>query len=94
MNLDADAALPTENQKKKLCRMLHTALVEIRGLTFAGKARQAYDLADAFHNLPTGMWHNDFSLNFFEHSLERYQQNYPDARDYLKMLDEVRKLRG
>src|SRR5262245_12280316 len=47
-----DARLLTEQQRQELCRMLFNALLEIRGLGSQGKAQQAADLADAFHNLP------------------------------------------
>jgi len=74
--------------------MLFNALLEIRGLGSEGKAQQAADLADAFHNLPVYLWSGEFSLSIFRHFLEEYQQMYPERRmgfDYVKMLDEIPK---
>lgn len=72
--------------------MLHHALVEMRLLGWAGKAEQAADLADAFHNLPMDMWSADFSLQFFRDAfLAVYQKKYPErgGRDYVAMLNEI-----
>ena len=72
--------------------MLYMALLEIRAAGWDGRAQQAADLADAFHNLPMGLWHHDFSLDFFHQFLESYRHKYPDSFDHLAALDEVRKL--
>ena len=88
-----DSQLPTDEQKRKLCRMLYLALLEIRAAGWEGKAQQAADLADAFHNLPTGLWQAGFSLDYFRGYLERYREKYPDSLNYLALLDEVRRMR-
>lgn len=88
-----DSQLPTDEQKEKLCHMLFMALLEIRQAGWSGRAQQAADLADAFHDLPIGLWQADFSLDVFRQFLESYRQKYPDSSDYLAALDEVRKLR-
>jgi len=93
MSAFPDSQLPTDEQKKKLCHMLFRALLEIRQLGWSGKAQQAADLADAFHELPICLWRADFSLDIFRQFLESYRHNYPDSSDYLAALDEVRKLR-
>ena len=69
--------------------MLYLAMLEMRSLGMAGKAQQAADLADAFHNLPTGMWREDFRLEFFRQFLEAYSEKYPDACNYVRALDEM-----
>ncbi len=69
--------------------MLYRALLEIRIAGWDGRAEQVADLADAFHNLPTGLWSEDFSLDFFRQFLESYQSKYPDSFDYLSAIDEV-----
>jgi hypothetical protein len=86
-----DARLLTERERQELCKMLFRALPEIRVLGSQGKAQQAADLADAFHNLPVYLWSDEFSLSFFRHFLEVYQQMYPErgSFDYVKMLDEI-----
>ena len=62
--------LPTEEQRRGLCDMLHRALLEIRILGWSGNASQAGDIADAFHNLPIYMISQDFDLDLFRHFLE------------------------
>jgi hypothetical protein len=85
-----DARPLTERQRQWLCQMIYRALLEMRILGWGGKAEQAADLADAFHNLPAMLW-EDFSLDFFRKFLEAYRQKYPDGggAGYLKMLDEA-----
>jgi len=87
-----DARSLTERQRQKLCQMLSRAMLEMRLLGWGGKAGQAADLADAFHNLPAMLWSEDFSLDFFRTFLEGYRQKYPDGwgAGYLKMLEDVR----
>lgn len=90
--MHTDAKLPTDAQRQKLCEMMYQAFLEIRLLGGSGKAEQAGDLADAFHNLPRDMWCDDFSLQFFRDSfLGVYQKKYPVrmVRDYVKMVDEI-----
>ena len=92
MSAFPDSKPLTVEQRRKLCQMLFMALLEMRAAGWAGKAQQAADLADAFHNLPIGMWHDDFSLEFFRKFLESYRQKYPDAFNYLVALEEVKEL--
>ncbi|MGH9753461.1 MAG: hypothetical protein ACREA2_11815 [Blastocatellia bacterium] len=89
-----DARLLTEHQRQELCKILFNALLEIRMLGREGKAEQAADIADAFHNLPIYLWSDKFSLSLFRRFLEEYQQKYSERRmgfDYVKMLDEIAK---
>lgn len=90
--MQSDAKLPTDAQRQKLCEMIQEAFIEMRLLGWNGKAEQAADLADAFHNLPREMWHDDFSLQFFRDAfLLEYQQKHPNGRvrDYVAMVDEI-----
>ena len=90
-----DSRLPNDAQRKKLCEMLHHALVEIRILAGSGHGEQASDLADAFHNLPHEMWRDYFSITFFRDSfLGPYYRKWPQRQihDYRAMLEEVEKL--
>jgi hypothetical protein len=86
-----DARLLTEQERQELCKMLFNALLEIRGLGNEGKAEQAADVADAFHNLPVYLWSDQFSLSLFRCFLEEYQRKYQAAGcyNYVKMLDEM-----
>lgn len=60
-------------------------------LGWEGKAEQAADIADAFHNLPIYLWSDQFSLSFFRKFLEAYQQKYQEVEcyNYVEMLDEI-----
>lgn len=86
-----DARMPTDEERQKLTRMIYMTFLEIRVLGWEGKAKQAADLADAFHNLPTLLWSEDFSFKFFRKFLEGYYSKYParGSFNYLKMLDEI-----
>ena len=77
---------------RKLSDMMRIAFIEIRGLAWNGRAKQAGDLADAFHELPTKMWKKDFSLQFFRDAFVRqYQRKHPGGRlfDYVALVDEI-----
>ena len=80
----------TNTQRETLCELLHHALVEIRLLAGAGKAAQAADLADAFHNLPKAMWSEEFSLELFRgaflQSDVKPQCGRPSVRQCLKII--------
>jgi len=82
----------TDAHRKKLSEMMHWAFVEIRLLGSTGKAEQAADLADAFHNLPKEMWKKEFSLEYFRDAfLVDYQEKYPDdrIRDYIAVVNRI-----
>ena len=84
---------PNENQRRLLCEMLHRVLLETRILGWEGKATQAADIADAFHELPIYMISQDFSWTIFRSYLETYQDKYPRKQnsefDYLSLLEEI-----
>lgn len=81
----------TDAERQHLCELLYYALLEIRLLGWEKKAEQAADLADAFHNLPSLLWSDNFSLNFFRNFLADYQQQYPERRglNYLDTFDKM-----
>ncbi len=94
--MHSDAKPLTDTQRRRLCEMMHHAFVEMRLLGWGGKAEQAAELADAFHNLPVDIWRDDFSFQFFRDSfLGVYQRKYPEGRvrDYVAMADEIAALR-
>lgn len=86
-------ALPlTDAQRRKLSEMMYWAFLEMRMLGHSGQAKQAADLADAFHNVPTGMWHPNFDLKYFRDCfLVPYQLQHPENRpcNYLALVEEV-----
>jgi hypothetical protein len=87
--------LPTPAQRKLLCEMIQRALVHVRTLGWAGKAQQAADLADAFHNIPVEMYNErSFSWAFFRMELKAYESKWGPASkgsygDYLGLLAEI-----
>jgi hypothetical protein len=91
--MDAMTTPLTENQRRQLCDLIHTAFLEIRILGWRGCAQQAADLADAFHELPNGMWRDDFETQRFRDIyLLSYEQKYQENErmtSYVKMMDQV-----
>ena len=86
----------SQTQIRLMSKMLHRALIEIRGLGRDGKSEQAADLADAFHNLPVYMFSEDFDWTLFREFLEQYLTRYslPPGRwpfDYLTFLDRIQR---
>jgi len=86
---------PTDVQLQLLGEMLFKAFIELRALGWQGKAEQAADLADAFHNLPIQMFSDSFDWDLFSNSyLAAYQEKYPNRdffyHDYVAMLDKIK----
>jgi len=82
----------TEKQIRLMGRLLLRVFVEIRGLGSWGKAQQAADLADAFHNLPVFMFSDSFSWSILRQFVTEYQRMYPppnEACDYLNILGAI-----
>lgn len=85
-----DAKPLNDDQLQSLCRMIHAAFLEIRSLGATNTA-QAAELADAFHNLPGGLWCSEFSLSLFRDSfLGTYRNKYTRTGgffDYIAMVN-------
>lgn len=82
----------TNEQRRRLCELMYFVLTEIRMLSWKRNAKQAADLADAFHNLPKDMWKDDFALERFRDSfLKGYQAKYRRSkmRNYVARIDEI-----
>lgn len=84
---------PDDLERYSLCVILHRSLVEIRMLTFHGNSEQAYDLADAVHNIPVYLDSPDYDRGTVTRSLRQYQSKYPRPNgdlylDYLALLGE------
>lgn len=83
----------TEAQRIELCNMLTAVLIEIRRLDWhSGKAEQAGSLADAFHNVPSEMWQEHFSLMTLRDSyIAPYCEKYPSevSHAFLTWIDDV-----
>jgi|SRR3712207_3543246 len=78
----------TESERRHLCLMLSRALTEIRLCGLEGDARKAADIADAFHNVPSLLFGDAFSFDYFRGGLEVYKRRQPGPGfDYLNMLD-------
>jgi hypothetical protein len=75
--------------------MLYRAFLQIRMMGWAGKAEQAAELADLFHNLPQEMWRDYFSVSFLRRSLLEYQSRHScGVQTFLNLLDEVDRLKS
>lgn len=87
----SDERFLTDDERQKFCEMIYRAFLEIRILGWDGKAAQAAELADAFHNVPNMMWSENFSLDFFRIFLEGYQQQFPESEgiNYPKLFDRL-----
>lgn len=80
--------LPTEEQRKLLCELMHHAFVELRYLT----GEQANDLAYAFHNLPMeiygwGTWSVAHTRRRLVHYQTKHAQN--PGVDYVALFDGI-----
>ena len=91
--MNPDSKAPNEAQQKKLCEMLHHALIEIRALAASGHGARASDLADVFHNLPHEMWRDYFSISNFRRAfLIPYARKWDGGYDYMAALALVESL--
>lgn len=83
--------LPTEEQRADLCEIIACAFIELRLLGWAGKAAQAADLAEAFHNLPREMYgYGRFNWQVTRGMLQWYEAKWPDQHHrYTAMLDKI-----
>lgn len=86
--MSTDDKLPTDEQRKKLCELMHHAFVELRYL----EGGRANDLAYAFHNLPTEMYgHGTWSIKRTRGALRKYQTKYQGVKgfDYVAAFNEI-----
>jgi hypothetical protein len=75
--MHTDDELPTDEQRKKLCELVHEAFVELRYFD----RERGNDLAYALHNLPREMYgHGKWSIQRTRSALQRYQANLRFAR--------------
>jgi hypothetical protein len=83
----------TDTQRRHLCDLMFEAFLEVRRLGWNGRAEQAADLADAFHNLPQGLWWDNFNLFVFRDSyLLHYERKYgwnERIRSYVTAVDAI-----
>ena len=80
--------LPTADQRKALCDLLHEAFVELRYLP----EEQAHDLAYAFHNIPKTMYGSGhWSVEGTRGMLMHYQTKHAANRgfDYVAAFDAI-----
>src|SRR5262245_44897222 len=91
-------ALPTEKQREMLGKLIQDAFVEIRFLGWDGKAEQAADLADAFHNISREMYGwGIFSWDGFRAVLAAYPLKWREGgvkgtHDYAERLHTIRRM--
>src|SRR5438874_1001108 len=87
--------LPNDKQREALCDMMYWAFLETRILGWSGRAAQAADLADAFHNLPKEVYGGALDPVIFREVLLNYQGKHgrqadvPGQYHYVGMLDAI-----
>jgi hypothetical protein len=80
--------LPTEEQRKAICNLIHEAFVELRYL----EGEQAHDLAYAFHNIPKTIYGwGTWSVEGARASLQHYQTKHKEnlGFDYVAAFDAI-----
>ena len=91
----SDDPLPTEDQRIRLHEMVAMAFVEIRLLGWAGRAEQAADLADAFHNIPReiygwGSWNIEITRGMLESYQEKHHgEDYSGRTNYVMLFNAI-----
>jgi hypothetical protein len=81
--------LPDEDQRRRLCELIHAAFVELRGIHH--ESEQVHELAYAFHNLPLTMYGwGTWSWDGLRAMLARYRARFPaGGPDYVAMLEAI-----
>lgn len=80
--------LPTEEQRRRLCELMHFAFIELRHLT----GEQANDLAYVFHNLPMEMYGwGTWSVATVRGRLLHYQKKHAQNSkvDFAGLFDKI-----
>jgi hypothetical protein len=80
--------LPTEEQRKQLCGLMHSVFNELRYLN----GEQAHDLAYAFHNLPMEIYGwGTWNVSWTRGRLLRYQGKHGQnlGVDYVALFDKI-----
>jgi hypothetical protein len=94
-----DHPLPTSRQARNLCHLLQDAFVDIRYLLSDRELseqnrKQAYDLADLFHNLPVEMYDpSSWNWDYLENNFKEYEEKYKDRtyRSYAECIRDIRR---
>lgn len=87
--------LPKDEQRVRLLDMVAMALVEIRLLGLAGRAQQASDLADAFHNIPRevfgwGSWSTEITSGMLQTYQDKYHHEaYSGKTNYVGLFQSI-----
>ena len=90
-----DDPLPTDEECRHLHELVALAFIEIRQLGRAGRAEQAADLANAFHNIPReiygwGAWSVDITRSTLESYQDKYHHEaYPGRTDYVTLFNAI-----
>jgi hypothetical protein len=88
-----DPTMPTENQRRELCELMHRAFVTLRNLGYSKKHEAVAELADVIHNLPHEMFREEvWGWNLLEAGLRRFEEKYPDDKifPFAEMLRTIR----
>jgi hypothetical protein len=78
--------LSSEEQRRRLCEILHTALIDIR----AGDHARGRALANALHNLPKTMYGwGTWSVGGQRGRLSHFEADHPGGPKYVAMFDAI-----
>ena len=85
--------MPTEEQQRQLCDLMHLAFVALRNLGYGEKHEAVAELADVFHNLPQEMFREEvWDWNLLEAGLRGFEEKFPDDKvfSFAAMLRDIR----
>jgi hypothetical protein len=94
LSIVPDRTLPTPEQIRGLCAMLHKVLILIRSMGYGGKTEALIDLTDGLHNLPVEMFDPmRWDWNLLEVTLDGFEKRFPEY-SYYRLSETVRKIRN
>jgi len=94
LSIVPDRTLPTSEQIRGLCAMLHNVLILIRSMGYGGKTEALIDLTDGLHNMPVEMFDpKRWDWNLLEVSLDEFEKRFPEY-SYFRLSETVRKIRN
>lgn len=94
LSIIPDRTLPTLEQVRSLCGILHQVLVLIRSLSYNGRTEAIINLTDRLHNLPTEMFDPvNWDWNALEASLVDFENHFPED-SFFKFSETIRKIRS
>ncbi len=89
-----DRTMPTEEQRRDLCDLMHWGFVALRNLGYAKKHEAIVELADVLHNLPQEMFRKEvWDWNLLEAGFRDFEEKHPDDGIF-PFAAKLREIRG